>query len=294
MYINRRPDRWMEYSAPPEVIVANGAQSHWVGDFQEVQYAAVGDWDVVTETLHIATLLNRTKHRYGPDRNHYTEVLPSSAVAVPGQEIHGGWDGAMRGRHLFISTADVEGILDEVPDYSTFAQHTFTRTGESSTTDPVIENLMRLLVNDLHQGCLNGANYGEHLISALVEHVHSARPQAFSQIAPVSRGAEPRVRFLIDRIHAGLASKILLSDLARECGISVPYLCRIFKDATGHSPHQYILSARIDMVKRLLLDPEISLSDVAFTAGFTDQSQMTTTFRKSIGVTPLIYRKSTF
>lgn len=292
MYINRTSKYWAKYSLTPKVLLSNSLENQWIGNFQEVQYGAMGDWDLVNPSLHIASLLTTAKHRYGPSNKSYSDVVPSSAVAPPGHGLFGGWEGSMKGRHLFIEKKVIETILDSEPVYSDFFSHSFSKAGAIPENDPVVENLLGCLAKDLQAGCPTGVGYGDYLISALVVHVNRRPLKIYGQGSAGKIGAEPRIAYLIDRIHSELATKIQLSELAKGCGISVPYLCRIFKDSTGYSPHQYILSQRIELVKRLLIDPEVSLADVSLSAGFNDQSQMTTTFRKLVGTTPSVFRKN--
>lgn len=291
LHIIRPSDHWSYYSSEPQPLVASGSNSNWIGTFQEVQYGPIGVWDLTNSSLHFAALLNPTTHRRGPSSAKYVDVIPSSAVALPGHGLHGGWEGPMRGRHLFIDETDVETILDEPVNFSKISHHSFSAAGNISDNDPIVENLLGLLATDLRHGSPNGSGFGQHLISALVVHVYREKPKIYGLLRSGKGSTEPKVNYLIDRIQAEFRQKILLKDLARESGISVPYLCRIFKENTGYSPHQYIIRLRTELVKQLLTDPTLSLADVALEAGFNDQSQMTTTFRRMVGQTPRSYKE---
>ena len=56
------------------------------------------------------------------------------------------------------------------------------------------------------------------------------------------------------------------------------------------SPHRYVLHCRVKRAKELLADAKMSQSQIAFAAGFSDQSHYTRWFRQICGLTPGGYR----
>jgi AraC family transcriptional regulator len=68
-------------------------------------------------------------------------------------------------------------------------------------------------------------------------------------------------------------------------------LCRAFREATGVSPHQYLLRCRVEHAKRLIARG-LPLAEVAVQCGFADQSQLPRTFVGHVGTTPGRYRNS--
>ena len=85
---------------------------------------------------------------------------------------------------------------------------------------------------------------------------------------------------------------IHLRDIAQSVHLSEIYFHRIFTEAIGISPHQYLINCRIAAAKQLLLDTENSLSYVAETLGFGCQQYFNKVFKKETGMTPSQYRKS--
>jgi len=69
------------------------------------------------------------------------------------------------------------------------------------------------------------------------------------------------------------------------------HFSRLFKQSTGTSPHQYLLSRRLDRAKTLLRQHGTTLADVSTSTGFADQSHFTKVFRRFTGVTPSEYRR---
>lgn len=82
---------------------------------------------------------------------------------------------------------------------------------------------------------------------------------------------------------------IHLEDLANAANMSACHLIRVFRKATGLSPHEYLLNLRIKRARRLLQEGE-TIAAIAFECGFCDQSHLHRHFRRLTGITPGKYR----
>ncbi len=69
------------------------------------------------------------------------------------------------------------------------------------------------------------------------------------------------------------------------------YFSRLFKQAMGVSPYQYVMQQRIERAKYLLRTTSLSVAEIAPQVGFSTQNQLTIQFRKFTGTTPSGYRK---
>lgn len=76
---------------------------------------------------------------------------------------------------------------------------------------------------------------------------------------------------------------------------SIPYSRRVFerrfKEETHMTIYQYVQKVRIDKLAELLLTTDLPLAEVAAMAGFDDYNNVSRTFVKSKGMSPLQYRK---
>lgn len=88
-----------------------------------------------------------------------------------------------------------------------------------------------------------------------------------------------------------LAEDIRLQALADLVGRSRFHFCRAFKESTGHTPHQALMKLRVGRACRLLADPRLSVTEVAFAVGYHTPSSFALAFRTAIGVTPTVYRQ---
>ncbi len=80
-----------------------------------------------------------------------------------------------------------------------------------------------------------------------------------------------------------------LSEIVRR---SPAHFSRAFKRSFGAPPHAYIVRRRLERAIHLMLDSDASLSEIALTCGFTDQSHLSNLFRQHIGISPASWRQS--
>lgn len=92
-------------------------------------------------------------------------------------------------------------------------------------------------------------------------------------------------------LHENMHSRIRLSDIARECGLSASHFARSFKISFGISTHQWLIQHRIDRAKELMAQTAMSLIEIAIQSGFNDQSAFTRTFHQVVGVSPGRWRR---
>jgi AraC-like DNA-binding protein len=105
--------------------------------------------------------------------------------------------------------------------------------------------------------------------------------------APEGGGLSPGLlRRVLAQIEGRLGESTALADLAALAGLSKGHFSRAFKRSVGLPPHRYLLHRRIAMATRLLLDGDRSLTDIALSLGFADQSLFTRQFAALTGMTP--------
>jgi len=100
-----------------------------------------------------------------------------------------------------------------------------------------------------------------------------------------------RFQRVLDYIENHLTGEIRLADLAAEACLSEFHFSRLFREATGLSPHRYVTFRRVqEAQKRLALGPQPSLVEIALEIGFGSQANFIRVFRKATGLTPGQYR----
>jgi len=81
-----------------------------------------------------------------------------------------------------------------------------------------------------------------------------------------------------------------LQFLSENLKLSQSYISQLFKQETGTTINQYIISFRIDMASSQLLKSDRKIADIALSCGFPDQNYFTKLFKKCTGMTPSEYR----
>lgn len=101
-----------------------------------------------------------------------------------------------------------------------------------------------------------------------------------------------RLQKVCDYIDDHYAEAITLDQLAAEAGLSPFHFLRLFREATGLTPHRYVTDRRIQAARKALERQSSSLQEIALASGFGSQDSFTRVFRKSTGFTPGRYREA--
>lgn len=81
-----------------------------------------------------------------------------------------------------------------------------------------------------------------------------------------------------------------VEELAEDLDVSKSHLVREFYKYTGITPGKYLSNVRIEAVKQLLVDSNLSLNAIALRTGFSGDNYLCKAFKKATGETPVSYR----
>lgn len=99
------------------------------------------------------------------------------------------------------------------------------------------------------------------------------------------------VQQCVHYVYSHLEEKLSLDRMAEQFSISREHLTRSFTKQLGISFHQFVLGARVDYAKQLMLDdPELTVTEIALLAGFSTQPHFSSIFRSFTGCSPTEYR----
>ena len=88
---------------------------------------------------------------------------------------------------------------------------------------------------------------------------------------------------VLEYIAKHFGQNIALEDLANEAGISPFYFSRLFKKTIGQSPHQFVIAYRVEQAKKMLVDLQRPMIDIALSCGFSDQAHFSRVFKQIQG-----------
>lgn len=93
-----------------------------------------------------------------------------------------------------------------------------------------------------------------------------------------------------DLADARYAEALTVAEMAAAAAMSRAHFSRCFKAEFGESPHQYLLTRRLERAAALLLATDWTVAAVAVAVGVQSVSSFTTSFRRMYGMPPQAYR----
>jgi AraC-like DNA-binding protein len=105
----------------------------------------------------------------------------------------------------------------------------------------------------------------------------------------------PPARHLLrakDLIDARYREPLDVPTLARAARLSPAHFSREFRRVFGESPHQYLLTRRLERAAALLRNTDRTVADICLTVGLLSVGSFTTSFGRAYGMSPTAYRTS--
>ena len=105
--------------------------------------------------------------------------------------------------------------------------------------------------------------------------------------------AVPAARHLLrakDLVDARYRDPLDVPALARTAHLSPAHFSREFRREFGETPHQYLLTRRLERAAELLRMTDRSVADICFTVGLKSVGSFTTSFGRAYGRSPTVYR----
>jgi AraC family transcriptional regulator len=161
---------------------------------------------------------------------------------------------------------------------------------EFKLRDSQMEAIALMLLTELQQNDSTSI-YVESLSNVLAIKLIRQYSHAKPDLPVGEGGLSPhQLRQVLDYIYDALDRDIKLADLAALIDISPFHFSHQFKQSLGISPYQYLIQQRIERAKRLLLQTDRSILDIALECGFNSHSHLSQKFRQLTGITPKKYR----
>jgi AraC family transcriptional regulator len=161
------------------------------------------------------------------------------------------------------------------------------------TGDPIVASLGQSLMPFLATGIATNQLYVDHVFLALRSHLAVTyggmrAPNTLNRggLAPWQR------RRALDLLSDGLADGVSLDTLSQACSLSSSAFLRAFRKTMGLAPHQWLLARRVEHARDLIRGGDLPLSEIALSAGFSDQSHLTRVFSQQMGVSPGAWRRT--
>ena len=104
--------------------------------------------------------------------------------------------------------------------------------------------------------------------------------------------ASDRIVYVISEyISNNFEQEITLEKLGQRFAISESYLSRKFKSVSGMGLNEYVTYVRIANAERMLKETMMSVTEIAEKCGFNGSNYFSSVFKRTKGITPLVYIK---
>lgn len=103
---------------------------------------------------------------------------------------------------------------------------------------------------------------------------------------------DPHVATVVRYIRDHGCDGISVTEALSQSPVSRSTLTRSFKRLLGRTPKAELARVQLDHAKRLLLETDLSMTEIAASCGFNEAKYFITVFHRSVGVTPLVFRRS--
>lgn len=122
---------------------------------------------------------------------------------------------------------------------------------------------------------------------------YQKQPEASVQMLSANPNDQAILQKAVDIVMQHLDDpEFSISSFAKEMGISRTYLFTKIRGLTGQSPNEFISTIRLKQAAaKLVENPQASMSDIAYSLGFSSPSYFIKCFRNQYGKTPVAYRK---
>lgn len=156
-----------------------------------------------------------------------------------------------------------------------------TASGGTATADLILN-----LIEQDHGADLSVAVADQMVYNAVRESTAAQRVSLQSRNGMRNKHLATALEIMSTHLEAPLSP----AKIARELGISSRQLERIFGKYLNTTPKRYYVEMRLNRARHLLVQTEMSITDVAFSCGFESSGHFSRVYRTTFGVTPMMQR----
>lgn len=150
------------------------------------------------------------------------------------------------------------------------------------------------LLSRIYEGIRNGNHYTEAELSVNIYKMLLEFLNCGTSSLSDSGQSENSISSVKGYIAEHLNEKITVEKLAEISNMSSTHFSRVFRQQTGFSPYDYVLSSRLNKAKEYLLKTDMTVTQIAYETGFNSEANFIFCFTKNEGISPGKFRKLNF
>lgn len=195
--------------------------------------------------------------------------------------------------HHFFTTGNAEAMwihFDGANAAAFFNQIIAFRSGKQAFTpspDDRIEQEMAQIISGLRSATISEVDCSQRIYRILCALLFPSTPSHQNENDSIMSHA---IRY----IDQHLFDQISVRQIAEQVCLSTSHFSRLFRSATGFSPHEYIMLHRIDEAKALLQSTSLSVKEIAFRVGYRSEVNFIIAFTDKTGLSPTQFRQNIF
>lgn len=153
------------------------------------------------------------------------------------------------------------------------------------------KDLREEMMKEMNYIAENGSSSPFHLIGHLYLFIdYLTRSTEGIKVHHVSKLREFYIREALEFIEHNFQNNISVEDMADVCGLNRSYFGKIFKEAVGKSPQDFLLNYRMVKAAELLKLTKLSIGDISSAVGYDNQMHFSRAFKNVYGVSPRQWR----
>ncbi len=218
-------------------------------------------------------------------------IAPAGALEiVPAQnEVFARWTQDKQSMRMDIAPERLRRLAGQEYDRETFE----LQLPKRGLVDDRARTLVKLLRHEVENTNIATQEAIDALVTVFSTHLLRNYSSLKERQARVFVGGLPSLswRRVRDFVHDNLMGQLSIEQLASITQLSPSHFMRAFKQTTGQSPHQYVISCRLAYARNLIVNTDAPLSQIAKTVGFSSNSHMTAMMQSNWSTSPSALRK---
>ena len=164
-----------------------------------------------------------------------------------------------------------------------------------SQNSPIYHAHSRDLREIMMQEMLYIAQHGEMTPFHLMGHLYlfldaMTRSISSMRITRIGKLRDFYIREALAYVEQNFQNSISVEDIADNCGLNRSYFGKIFKEAVGKTPQEFLLNYRMTKAAELLKLTKLSIGDIGNAVGYDNQLHFSRAFKNIYGVSPREWR----